>query len=66
MGFKQHDAAARLNVIQPRISELANGKIEKFILDAILDKLGFRISLTLPMNDAGSHPQIVITKAPSS
>jgi len=52
-----------------RISELANGRIEKFTLDAmidILDKLGFRTSLTLPSNDAGSPPQIVITQAPGS
>ncbi|WP_085664156.1 MULTISPECIES: helix-turn-helix domain-containing protein [Pseudomonas] len=69
MGLKQHDAAVRLNVTQSRISELANGKIEKFTLDAMmdmLDKLGFRTSLTLPSNDAGSPPQIVITQAPGS
>lgn len=48
MSLKQHDAAARLNVIQSHISELANDKINKFTLDAMLDKLGFRISLTLP------------------
>lgn len=51
MGLKQHDAAAKLNVTQSRISDLANGKIEKFTLDAMmdmLDKLGFRTSLTLP------------------
>ncbi|WP_313200882.1 helix-turn-helix transcriptional regulator [Pseudomonas sp.] len=64
MGLKQHDAAARLNVTQSRISELANGKIEKFTLDSMmdmLDKLGFRSSLTLPSNEAGSSPQIVIS-----
>ncbi|WP_336332345.1 helix-turn-helix transcriptional regulator [Pseudomonas putida] len=69
MGLKQHDAALRLNVTQSRISELANGKIEKFTLDAMmdmLDKLGFRTSLTLPSNDTGSPPQIVITQAPGS
>jgi len=52
-----------------RLSELANGKIEKFTLDAMmdmLDKLGFRTSLTLPSNDAGSPPQIVITQTPGS
>ena len=27
MGLKQHEAAARLNVTQSRVSELANGKI---------------------------------------
>ncbi|NIF26340.1 XRE family transcriptional regulator [Pantoea sp. Tr-811] len=69
MGLKQHDAAARLNVTQSRISELANGKIEKFTLDAMmdmLDKLGFHASLTLPSNEAGAPPQIVIAQAPAS
>lgn len=67
MGLKQHEAAARLNVTQSRVSELANGKIEKFTLDAMmdmLDKLGFRTSLNLPTDDGNSPPQIVITQAP--
>lgn len=67
MGLKQHEAAARLNVTQSRVSELANGKIEKFTLDAMmdmLDKLGFRTSLNLPTDDGSSPPQIVITQAP--
>ena len=67
MGLKQHEAAARLNVTQSRVSELANGKIEKFTLDAMmdmLDKLGFRTSLNLPIDDGSSPPQIVITQAP--
>ena len=61
MGLKQHDAAAKMKVSQSRISELENGKIEKFTLDAMmdmLDKLGFRTTLTLPSNDAGSPPQL--------
>lgn len=69
MGLKQHEAAARLNVTQSRVSELANGKIEKFTLDAMmdmLDKLGFRISLVLPSNDAGALPQIVISQVRGS
>ena len=67
MGLKQHEAAARLNVTQSRVTELANGKIEKFTLDAMmdmLDKLGFRTSLNLPTDDGSSPPQIVITQAP--
>lgn len=69
MGLKQHEAAARLNVTQSRVSELANGKIEKFTLDAMmdmLDKLGFRTSLVLPSNDAGALPQIVISQVRGS
>ncbi|MDF9618505.1 helix-turn-helix transcriptional regulator [Pseudomonas entomophila] len=69
MGLKQHEAAARLNVSQSRVSELANGKIEKFTLDAMLDmldKLGFRTSLVLASDDTGALPQIVISQAPAS
>jgi len=69
MGLKQHEAAVKLNVTQSRISELANGKIEKFTLDAMidtLDRLGFRTSLILPLKDASSLPHIVITQAPAS
>ncbi|WP_347170461.1 helix-turn-helix transcriptional regulator [Pseudomonas salmasensis] len=66
LGLKQSEAAARLNVTQSRVSELATGKIEKFTIDAmmdILDKLGFRTSFTLASNDAGASPQIVIAQA---
>lgn len=66
LGLKQSEAAAKLNVTQSRVSELANGKIEKFTVDAMmdmLDKLGFRTNFTLPSNDAGTSPQIVIARA---
>jgi predicted XRE-type DNA-binding protein len=66
LGLKQSEAAARLNVTQSRVSELTTGKIEKFTIDAMmdmLDKLGFRSTLTLPSNDAGALPQIVISQA---
>ncbi|MBK4990178.1 XRE family transcriptional regulator [Pseudomonas sp. S36] len=69
MGLKQHEAAALLNATRSRVSELANGKIEKFTLYAMmdmLDKLGFRISLVLPSNDAGALPQIVISQVHGS
>ena len=67
MGLNHPPAPPRLNVTQSRVSELANGKIEKFTLDAMmdmLDKLGFRTSLNLPTDDGSSPPQIVITQAP--
>lgn len=66
LGLKQNEAADRLGVTQSRISDLANGKIEKFTIDAMmdmLDKLGFRTCLTLPTNDANTPPQIVISQA---
>lgn len=65
LGLKQNEAAARLNVTQSRVSELANGKVEKFTVDAMmdmLDKLGFRTSVTLASNDADTPPQIVIAR----
>ncbi|MBA6113779.1 MULTISPECIES: helix-turn-helix domain-containing protein [Pseudomonas] len=35
----QKDAARRLHVTQPRLSELLNGKIDKFSLDALVNLL---------------------------
>ncbi|WP_085615490.1 MULTISPECIES: helix-turn-helix domain-containing protein [unclassified Pseudomonas] len=35
----QKDAARRLHVTQPRLSELLNGKIDKFSLDAMVNLL---------------------------
>lgn len=64
LGLKQSEAAERLNVTQSRVSELATGKIEKFTIDAMmdmLDKLGFRICVTLP-SDNNAAPQIVISQ----
>ena len=69
LGLKQVEAAARLNVPQSRVSELTNGNIEKFTVDAMmdmLDKLGFRTHVTLPSNDAGASPQVVVTPSPAS
>ena len=60
--WTQNDAAEILGVKQSRISDLVNGKIEKFTLDAMfdmLDKLGFRAKWTMP---SLSEASIVITK----
>ena len=60
--WNQSDAAEILGVKQSRISDLVNGKIEKFTLDAMfdmLDKLGFRAKWTMP---SLSEASIVITK----
>lgn len=35
----QKDAARKLHVTQPRLSELLNGKIDKFSLDALVNLL---------------------------
>jgi predicted XRE-type DNA-binding protein len=39
-GWTQTEAAACLHVTQPRISDLLNGKISKFSLDALVNMLG--------------------------
>lgn len=38
-GLTQADAAKRLNVSQPRISDLARGKISRFSLDTLVNML---------------------------
>jgi predicted XRE-type DNA-binding protein len=38
-GWTQTEAAARLRVTQPRVSDLLNGKIGKFSLDALVNML---------------------------
>lgn len=49
--WTQARAAEQLEVTQSRISDLMNGKIEKFTIDALfdmLDKLGFQVSWSMP------------------
>ena len=38
-GVAQKEAAARLNVTQPRLNDLLKGKIDKFSLDALVNML---------------------------
>ena len=38
-GWTQTEAAARLHLTQPRVSDLLNGKINKFSLDALVNML---------------------------
>lgn len=43
-GWSQEKAAEKLGIHQPRVSDVVNGKIEKFTLDTLfsmLDQLGF-------------------------
>lgn len=61
--WKQEEAALQLGLAQPRISDLMNGKIEKFTLDAmfdILDQLGFKAKWAMPSLVEAS---IIIKKA---
>ncbi len=65
LGLKQSEAAVRLGLTQSRVSELANGKIDKFTIDAMidmLDRLGFRANFTISASDIDASPQIVISR----
>jgi predicted XRE-type DNA-binding protein len=49
-GLKQADAARRLKVSQPRISDLTRGKISRFSLDSLVNMLtdaGFEVDLRI-------------------
>jgi predicted XRE-type DNA-binding protein len=46
--LKQEEAAKRLNITQPRVSALLNGKIESFRLDTLVDmahRLGLQVTI---------------------
>ncbi|WP_344701986.1 helix-turn-helix domain-containing protein, partial [Halomonas cibimaris] len=47
-GWTQTSAAKKLGVSQPRISNLMNGKIDKFSVDMLLEIL-FKLGYTLDM-----------------
>lgn len=56
-GWTQKEAAEKLCVTQPCISDVVNGKINKFTLDVLfsmLDKLGFRSKFTFGNTDEAS------------
>lgn len=61
--WTQAEAVEKLGVKQSRISDLMNSKIEKFTIDAMfdmLDKLGFKISWSMPSQQKAT---MVIQKA---
>jgi predicted XRE-type DNA-binding protein len=64
-GWSQSDAAKELGVSQPRISNLKNGKIDKFSVDMLMEllvKLGFRFEFNYTtMKD--SAPQLSMNVA---
>ncbi|MFM7886887.1 MAG: helix-turn-helix domain-containing protein [Pseudanabaena sp.] len=56
-GWTQKEAAERLAVTQPRVSDIVNGKIDKFTLDilfSMLDKLGFRTEFSFSSLESAS------------
>ncbi|HZQ30366.1 MAG TPA: helix-turn-helix transcriptional regulator [Mycobacterium sp.] len=54
-GWTQTDAAAHLHVTQPRVSDLLNGKIGKFSLDALVNMLG-PVGLTFDVRPIDHSP----------
>jgi predicted XRE-type DNA-binding protein len=54
-GWTQTEAAARLHVNQPRISDLLNGKISKFSLDALVNMLA-PVGLTFDVRPVDPPP----------
>ena len=56
-GWTQKEAAEKLTVTQPRVSDIVNGKIDKFTLDmlfSMLDKLGFKTEFTFSSLESAS------------
>lgn len=50
-GWTQQQAADQLSIQQSRVSDLTNGKVEKFTVDAMLDMLdclGYRSEMNMP------------------
>ncbi|MCK9294493.1 MAG: XRE family transcriptional regulator [Desulfobulbaceae bacterium] len=50
MGITQAQAAKLMGVSQPRVSELVNGKIDRFTIDmlvAMLARLGLQVEVTM-------------------
>ena len=63
-GMTQNEAAHTLGLVQSRVSDLCTGKVEKFTMDAmmdILDKLGFRTTISFPSGADVSALNIAIT-----
>lgn len=66
-GWTQVEAAARLRVTQPRVSDLLNGKINKFSLDALVNMLA-PVGLTVavePVKPPASPAPKRVKRAPA-
>jgi predicted XRE-type DNA-binding protein len=55
-GWTQAEAAVRLRVTQPRVSDLLNGKISKFSLDALVNMLP-PVGLTFDVRPVDGPPK---------
>ena len=54
-GWTQAEAAAHLHVTQPRVSDLLNGKVSKFSLDALVNMLA-PVGLMFDVRPIGRQP----------
>ena len=64
--WTQDQAADYLRVTQPRISDLVNGKVEKFTLDCLFDmlaKLGIRTSIRMKGGEGQQEAQVMMKRA---
>jgi predicted XRE-type DNA-binding protein len=65
-GWSQHDAAKRLGVKQPRISNLMHGHVSKFSLDGLIEmlcRIGFVIDMNFRPHDSENPLQVSVKKA---
>jgi predicted XRE-type DNA-binding protein len=60
-GWTQSEAAASLHVTQPRVSDLLNGKISKFSLDALVNMLA-PVGLTFDVRPVERPPVGAVKK----
>lgn len=59
-GWKQNKTAEALNLTQPRVSDLLNGKIDKFSIDLLMTclfRLGFRFKPSYENNQLSVQVQ---------
>ena len=67
--WTQKEAAECLGVCQPRISNLKNGKIDKFSIDmlmAMLAKLGFTFEFNYNPKQTGPEISMTVSRAETS
>jgi predicted XRE-type DNA-binding protein len=65
-GWTQKDAAQHLNVTQPRISNLFQGKLDKFSVDTLLEMivlLGFKLDMTYRPHNEEEPLEMKLKKA---
>lgn len=65
-GWSQIDAAKRLGVNQPRISNLMHGHVSKFSLDSLIEmlcRIGYVIDVSFRPHDTENPLQVIVKKA---